>query len=348
MLLSIYRSLLKIKPFIESSTPVTFVSVIVACRNEQSNLPFLLDCIAGQDYPKELFEVIIIDDNSTDATFEIASGYKGEFRTIAIYNKGIGKKEAVRSGVNSASGTLVITTDADCRMGTKWIRTISAFYDKLSPDMIVCPVQIESTQGFFGKFQELEFLSLQGITAGSAAKGDGTMCNGANLAFTAEAYHNNEDNLHFGLASGDDVFLLHSLKKKSHSRILWLESKNVLITTSSSSTISSYLKQRSRWLAKGKAYKDRYTILQGIVTFVTILLQLSLLIAGFFNPSFILVFLTVFTLKSIPDFLLLRNTSVRYDNRKIMRLFLPAQFIYPFYVFAVFLFSLRPDKKKNF
>ena len=345
LLLKIYRSLLKIKTFNVSTDPVTFVSVVVACRNEQENLPLLLNSIAGQDYPKELFEAIIVDDNSTDRTNEIASCFTGISNIIAINNNGKGKKQAIRTGINASSGILIITTDADCRMGKRWIRTIAAFYEKHKPDMIICPVQIEPGPGFFGRFQELEFLSLQGITAGSVFSGDATMCNGANLSFTREAYLNHTDNLHFEIASGDDIFLLHSLKKQIQSKILWLESPDVVITAASSPTIGSFLKQRRRWISKGKTYKDRFTILLGIVTFVTIILQVSVLGAGFINPAFIAVFITIFLLKSVPDFLILLNTSGRYEKRELMNWFLPAQIVYPFYVLCVVFYSLISLKK---
>ena len=348
LLLKIYRSLLKIKTFNVSTDPVTFVSVVVACRNEQENIPLLLDSIAGQDYPKGLFEVIIVDDNSTDRTSEVASVFTGKGNIIIINNQGKGKKQAIRTGINSSSGNLIITTDADCRMGKRWIRTIAAFYEKHKPDMIICPVQIESGPGFFAKFQELEFLSLQGITAGSVLAGDGTMCNGANLSFTREAYLNLTDNMHFEIASGDDVFLLHSLKKQIQSKILCLESPDIMVTAASSSTVASYLKQRRRWISKGKAYNDKFTILLGIVTFVTIILQVSVLVAGFIDPAFIWVFLTIFLLKSIPDFMILLNTSGRYGRKELMNWFLPAQIVYPFYVLCVALYSIISCKKPEF
>ncbi|MCX6253349.1 MAG: glycosyltransferase [Bacteroidia bacterium] len=348
LLLKIYRSLLKITTFNVSTDPVTFVSVVVACRNEQGNLPFLLKCIAGQDYPKGLFEIVIVDDNSIDKTYEIASGFSGNINIIAVNNKGKGKKQAIRTGIIASSGKLIITTDADCRMGKRWIKTIAAFFEKCRPNMIICPVRIEPGTGFFERFQELEFLSLQGITAGSAISGEGTMCNGANLAFTRETYLDHIDNLHSEIASGDDVFLLHSLKKQIQSKILWLESADSLVTAASSPTFGSFLKQRRRWISKGKAYNDGFTILLGIVTFVTIILEVSILVAGFINPAFILVFLTIFLLKSVPDFLILLNTTGRYGRKNLMNWFLPVQIIYPFYVLSVLFFSLISHKKPEY
>jgi poly-beta-1,6-N-acetyl-D-glucosamine synthase len=340
ILIKIYINLLKVKAFNVSSDPETFVSVVVACRNEQNNLTFLLNSIAGQDYPKNSFEVIIVDDNSTDKTFEIASGFKGIENIIVINNNGNGKKQAIRSGINASSGILIITTDADCTMGKKWIKTIAAFYEMHKPGMIICPVQIEPKTGFFGKFQELEFLSLQGITAGSALAGEGTMCNGANLSFTKEAYLYNADNLHDEIGSGDDIFLLHSIKKGNQQEILWMESSDSVVTTASSPTFISFLKQRRRWVSKVKVYDDGFTIILGIVTFVTIITLVSVLVAGLINPLYIKVLIAIFLLKSIPDFLILKNTCGRYGKRKLLRWFIPSQIVYPFYVLGVILYSL--------
>jgi glycosyltransferase involved in cell wall biosynthesis len=347
LLLKIYRGLLKVQTFNVSTNPSTYVSVLVACRNEEEKLPGLLDCIARQDYPKELLEVIIIDDNSTDKTAEIASGKAVSAKLIVIKNKGNGKKQAIKTGINTSSGLLIITTDADCRMGNNWIKTIAAIYEEHKPDMLICPVQLEDHPGFFGRFQELEFLSLQGITAGSALSGNGIMCNGANLSFPRETYINNMDKLHFELVSGDDIFMLHSIKKELHSKIQWLESADAVVTTASSSTIWSFFKQRKRWISKGKAYNDGYTILIGVITFVTALLQLSVIVSAFINPAFIMAFITIFLLKSIPDFLILLNTSGRYGKTFLMRWFLPAQFVYPFYVLSVGLSSLIPFKGRE-
>jgi cellulose synthase/poly-beta-1,6-N-acetylglucosamine synthase-like glycosyltransferase len=348
ILLKIYRNLLKIKPFFLTGEPATFVSLIIACRNEEEHLPELLRDISEQDYPSALFEIILVDDNSTDRTVEVASRDKGSFNILIINNNGKGKKQAIRTGIGSAAGILIVTTDADCRMGKNWLRTIAAFYEKHKPDMIICPVQIESTPGLFGRFQELEFLSLQGITAGSAYADNGTMCNGANLAFTREAYLKNAGNLNFGIPSGDDVFFLHSLKKQKGSAILWLESRLATVTTESSPGVISYLKQRRRWISKSKAYSDKFAILLGIVTFITIFLQLSLLFAVIINQVFIPVFLTVLLIKSVPDFLILFNTSSRYGRVDLMKWFLPVQLLYPFYVLAVVLYALILPERKEY
>jgi biofilm PGA synthesis N-glycosyltransferase PgaC len=347
LLLKIYFSLKKIRPFHSERVPELFISVIAACRNEEDNLPSLLFDIAGQEYNPDNFEFIIIDDNSSDSTFEVASRYTGIKHMKVLKNNGNGKKQAIKTGVRASYGRVIVTTDADCRMGEKWIGTIASLYDERHPDMIICPVKLENRQGFFGKFQELEYLSLQGITAGTAAAGNPVMCNGANLSFLKTAFDKHADNLHDELVSGDDIFLLHNLKNESWKKIIWLESPEATVTTRASETLWSFLNQRARWISKAGSYNDRYTKNLAIVTFVTILGQASLLISGFFFPRILPVFLAGLIIKSIPDFLILSDTTVRSGVKKLMRWFLPSQIIYPFYVITVSIFSLVTGKRRN-
>lgn len=338
ILLKRYRSLNRLKPFKITSDPSVFVSVIVACHNEEDNLPSLLESLSIQSYPRELFEVVVVNDNSSDNTFEIARDFKPLSNIRVINNRGAGKKLALRSGIDASKGHFMVTTDADCCMGKEWIRTLAAFYESDKPDMVICPVQLEKGNGFFRRFQELEFLSLQGVTAGFSNSQNAVMCNGANLAFTKEAYLKNSANLHDEINSGDDIFLLHSLKKYPGAKISWLESFDALATARSSRTLRNFLKQRNRWISKSKAYKDYGSIVLGLATFTAIILQAFYAIALLIFPVLIPVFLLVLILKSIPDFLILRNTTTRYGKRSLMNLFLPAQIIYPFYVLLVLFF----------
>ena len=334
LLLKIYYSLRKIKPQKNLPASEIFLSVIVACKNEESDLPYLLSDIISQDYNPDKFELIVVDDDSDDSTFETASEFKGIKNIKVLRNSASGKKTAIYEGVKSCTGNIVITTDADCRMSRNWLRTISSYWSENKPDLIIGPVGIDGGRGFFHLFQELEFLSLQGVTAGTAAAGNPVMCNGANLAFTVNAYLKSFEDLHPELVSGDDIFLLHSIKRRS-GKILWLESEHAAITTRSALTPYAFLKQRARWISKAGSYNDRYTKLLAIVTFVTILIQIFLLAAGVFNSLFLLIYLAGFFLKSIPDFMVLYNRAAYNRRKNLLWFFLPGQFIYPFYVLSV-------------
>jgi cellulose synthase/poly-beta-1,6-N-acetylglucosamine synthase-like glycosyltransferase len=146
-------------------------------------------------------------------------------------------------------------------------------------------------------------------------------------------------NLRFDIATGDDVFLLHSMKKHK-SKISWLESQETIIVTDPCPDVKSFFKQRKRWASKSSAYKDHFSIILGIVTFVTILTQASLFIGAFFDLMLMKAFLIVLLLKSVPDFMLLLNTTKRYGRKELMNWFLPSQLIYPFYVLIIAGFSV--------
>jgi poly-beta-1,6-N-acetyl-D-glucosamine synthase len=340
LLVRIYFSLLKIKPYHPVKNPEIFVSVIVACRDEEKKLPFLLSDISGQTFRTDLFELIIIDDNSSDSTFKVAAGFNNIKNLKVLKTTGRGKKTAIKTGVEASAGKLIITADADCRFGKEWLKTIASFHNENNPEMIICPVKLESGRGFFHRFQELEFLSLQGITAGTASAADPVMCNGANLAFLKETYLKYADNLHHELASGDDVFLLHNIKREPGNKIMWIESEEAIVTTSASDTLCPFIRQRARWISKAGSYSDRFTQILAIVTFVTISVQLLLLTCGLFLPGLLWVFAVFFVLKSIPDILILSNSARRYGKTNLMKWFVLSQLIYPVYVLTTVFYSL--------
>jgi len=335
----IYFSLRKIKPYKPDSSADVPVSVIVACRNEEKDLPLLLSCLAAQDYNRDQYEVIIIDDGSSDSTHDIAAAFTGIWNYKVLNNPGAGKKSAIKAGIEACRGELVVTTDADCRMGHLWLKVISAYYSEQKPQMITGPVVLQGSKGLFQRFQELEFLSLQGITAGTLNAGNPVMCNGANLSFAKDAYFKGADQMHPELVSGDDVFLLHAVKQRGD-KISWLESGEAVVATVTEPTLPAFLRQRARWISKSGAYYDSYTRFLAIVTFVTIFTQLSLLAAGIFNPVFLLVWLASFIIKSFPDLLILQNRAAFNKKKNLLWFFLPGQFIYPFYVLSVVLFWL--------
>lgn len=346
LLLHIYRKLRKIELYKPSCNASLFISVVVACRNEEKRVTQLLQSLQDQNYSSDLFEVIIVNDNSADKTVALASSFKGIKHIRIIENDGDGKKDALLTGIRASNGNFIMTTDADCIPGNCWISTMAAFYSDHKPDMIIGPVSLSANKGFFGRFQELEFLSLQGITAGTAVSGNPTICNGANLAFTKSEYLRNVDNLRFDIPTGDDVFLLHSMKNRGK-KIMWTESPNTLVLTEAAPDIVSFFRQRKKWASKGTAYKDMDSIVLGIVTFATIATLLVLFVLSLINGSNIPVFVLFFVIKSVPDFLILQNTTRRYGRTKLLRWFLPSQIVYPFYVMLVIILALIKQDKRN-
>ena len=109
------------------------ITVLVPARNEEMNIGDCLASLAGQTYPREWWEVIVIDDHSTDGMAGIVKGMEGvRYLSLAERNDGselrAHKKRAIEAGVQEASGELIVTTDADCVFHPEWLKTIAAFY----------------------------------------------------------------------------------------------------------------------------------------------------------------------------------------------------------------------------
>ncbi len=184
----------------------TIISVVVACLNEEKNITHLLESLVKQNYPAENYEIIVVDDNSVDSTRAVTdnfistrvSSHNSAIRLFA--NPGRGKKSALRYGVSKAKGEVILTTDADCRMGPRWISAFSACYEKCSSDMMLASVTETADRRFTSSFARYEFAALQCITEATALMGHPVMCNGANMGVGREAYMRHADELHEEIA----------------------------------------------------------------------------------------------------------------------------------------------------
>jgi len=322
------------------------VSVIVACRDEENNLPELLSCLSKQDYPQDFFEVIIVDDNSTDSTFNLANKFDGIKNLRVIRNSGTGKKFAIKKGVEVSSSELILTTDADCRMGTRWLSSVVSFYNHEKPEMIIAPVNLSKlNDGLLNSFQVIEWQALQGITAGTAARGNPVMCNGANLGFKKYTFLSHSYGLKYNLVSGDDIFLLQTLKKEKKSNIRWLESNEAVITTPTAPTIMHLLMQRARWISKAGFYKDPYIIIIALVTFCTNIELLGLYLAWILNTTLAFILISGFVIKSASDFALLKETIRKSFKSVKSKYFFASEILYPLYVLIVSLKALTIKKR---
>jgi len=317
------------------------ISVVIPCRNEEFALPQLLVDLSAQDYPENSFEVIIVDDHSSDNTLKVAEEFKGLRNIKVMKNAGKGKKSAIKTGVLSSVSELIITTDADCRTGKSWLRTIASFYTSGMPDLIISPVKLKESKGLLFIFQQLEWLGLQGITGGFALAGRPVMCNGANLAFTRKTFMENCDHLYYNIPSGDDIFLLHSIKSKPGSGIFWLNNRDADVITEPAGSVAELLRQRARWISKTGFYRDNFTILFSAEIFITVLLLGTLLIQAIVSAEYLPVFLSCFIIKSIADAFVIKTTAILYREKSFLQWLLPLQLLYPFYLAGIIL-SLVP------
>jgi glycosyltransferase involved in cell wall biosynthesis len=278
-------------PYFENvvSESAVFISVIIPARNESKNLPALLYSLEQQHYPKEYFEVIVVDDFSTDDTASIAQQHAiVKYLSLQDFISGDQinsyKKKAIEIGIQHSKGALIVTTDADCFTKPEWLQTINSFYQQQKPQIIVMPVAIDCSMKAIEIFQALDFMTLQGITAASVHKKIHSMCNGANLAYTREAF--DVVNGFAGIdkiASGDDMLLMHKIAKKYPGDVHYLKSKNVIVQTAPVHTVKEFFNQRIRWASKADKYDDKRIFIVLLLVYVFNVLMLLLPIWSLVN-----------------------------------------------------------------
>lgn len=327
-----------------------FISVLIPIRNEEQYILRLLQALAAQSLAKEQFEVLVLDDESTDRSPEIVAQFAKNtelnLKYIALKEQDRSlspKKRAISEGINQARGEIIVCTDGDCHMGKNWLREIVHFFGKPQVVFASAPVFFEAQQDgtilnkIWTGIQQIEFCSLIVSGAVSIRLQSPNMCSGANIAYRKSAFiavDGFEGNLH--VASGDDEFLMHKIKAHYPNGVHYLKSKDAIVYTQALATLGSFYQQRRRWASKWTSYEQVAPKLLAMFIFSS---NLAFMLAiAFLNWPLLF-------LKVVPEALFL--SSVRFFSRKkSLLVLLPfVQIIYPFYVV---LFGLSSLQKKEY
>ncbi|MEX2379992.1 MAG: glycosyltransferase [Vicingaceae bacterium] len=319
-------------------------SVIEPFRDEAKNLASLIDALMGQDYPPEKVELIFIDDHSTDRGAEIVKK-KLENSTFQLLSmdKQFGKKAALRKGVEAASNEMIITTDADCKMGEKWLESMMAYFRDHNTHLLIGPLTFQREKGIWEAIVRTEFAALIASTAGAIGINRPFMSNGANLGFPRALYLSlGEDDLKTNVASGDDVFLLHAIKKKfgNKAKITFAADKDALVITQATSSLKDFFSQRLRWASKSRYYRDAFTITVGLIVFFgnfNLILGLLATTLGLLKVEVLGIY---FVIKWLMDSLLIYSTKKWNPLQMNLTKTFLVSLLYPFYIIAVALLSL--------
>ncbi|MDQ3143227.1 MAG: glycosyltransferase [Bacteroidota bacterium] len=305
----------KIPKFISESPTecYTKVSIVIPARNEEEHIQSCIEHCLKQNYPAQLLEIIVVDDQSEDNTPNILEEIldpRFKFMRLGVFKKTTiqgSKKKAISYGVNHASGDLIICTDADCLPGVDWVKSMVLYYQKHTPKIICGPVKIKTPHTFIEKFQALDFAISNLINAAGIKGKLHYLCNGANLAYEKLAFIESaayDTNQH--IASGDDIFLLNKIKKLYPQSIHYIKSEEAIVETQSVKTISEFIQQRLRWAGKVKHLSDVTLIALSSFIWVFRVVCILTLIVGFVVKIPILIYSSVICIFSrwILDFLI--------------------------------------------
>jgi len=333
LLIDYYRRSWKTIPAFDpaNKNPTVSISVIIAARNEEANIEALIASLASQTYPKQLYEVILVDDHSEDRTWQLIQQHSTALSLKSIRLKDrvkpeerlrSYKKRAIEEGISLATGELIVTTDADCRFNPDWLHTIAAYHDETNAKFIAAPVKLNGDNSFLSIFQRLDFLVLQGITGASVYKRFNSLCNGANLAYERNAFYDVKgfegiDNI----ASGDDLLLMHKIFLKYPNDVFYLKSDSAIVASETQKTWREFFQQRIRWASKADQYQDKRIFWVLLLVYLLNLCFMVMVVAAFFKLVWLAILVLFLVAKVLIEFPFVNAVALFFKQEGLMKYF---------------------------
>ena len=321
-----------------------FISVVVAARDEEKNIIHCIQSLLNQDYPIDKFEILIVDDFSTDNTAELVKKFetsetnlkylsstaKRHEKIVVSY-----KREAIQTGINASKGQYILLTDADCIVPPSWITTFSEQFIKEDCVFIGGPVVISDEKlSLLTSFQGLDMIGMMVITGAGYQSGNQLLANGANMGFSKQVFNELGAYTQFpNKASGDDMFLLHHFHHHHPKSIRFLKTLSAVVVTQPEYAIKSLLRQRIRWASKNNAYKEMNINFSLSVLFMVSLTIIILGVLSILKASiFFLGFCVLYIFKMFSDYLLQREAIRFFNKRTLEKYFFLSQNIHTLYI----------------
>lgn len=323
----------------EEEEPATIdrllISIIVVVREEAMHIRNLLNDLGKQDFRLEGYEVIVVDDHSSDQTADIVMEMKNalpfKLRLIKL-EKGFGKKAGLEEGIKVAAGEIILVTDGDCSLPSSWVSSMFSCFSRKKAVFVSGPVTFSAEEGMFQKMQTVEFASLVGSGAALLESGWPGMCNAANMGFRKKVFEEvGGYNRNRHIPSGDDEFLLQAIYQFYPQQVFYLKSPKAVVRTRAQGSYAAFYQQRKRWAGKWKLHAKPALSLTALAVFFFyaswLLLSLAMLAKGL-----LLYFFVAALLKFASEYLFLRSVLQSFNKKTRWFPFIVLQLIYPFYV----------------
>lgn len=332
LILIYFNHFIRLKVFTNYSLlqPKNRFSIVIPARNEELNIKNCVSSILQNNYPNNLFEIIIIDDFSTDKTSSIVKELQQQcsnIRLIQLEKITTGiinsyKKKAIETAIDQSSFEWIVTTDADCTVPNQWLRLFDAYIQSTNAFFIAAPVKFVNNKSILSIFQSLDFISLQGITAASVSAGMHSMCNGANLAYSKKVFHAvNAFKDIDTIASGDDMLLMHKIKQQYPSQIGYLFHPEAVVETLPMPGWKSFINQRIRWASKARSYRDKRIFIVLLVVYLFNLGLVALPFLSIFRPALLLPWLYLLLAKTVCEMIFMYSVSKFFGELKLLKWF---------------------------
>lgn len=312
------------------------VSVIVAARNEEKNLLNCLHALTRQNYPHDLFEIIIINDRSEDTTGEIIRGFcerqpNATWIEIPKTRRSASpKKWALSQGIDRAAGEILCFTDADCEPSPAWISEIVRCFEPDVEMVAGFSPLISEKKNFPGGIIELDSLAASTLAAAALGQGRGVTCNGRNLAYTKKIYQtvNGFQKIAHSLSGDDDLFL-HLVQAEKPGSVRFCLSPGSIVPAQRLTGIRAFLRQRRRHISAGGKYPFGIKLGYFFYHASNFVLFTGFLLSGFENQNFLWAF-AVLSAKFFGDFFVIYNFTKLMNYRKPLRYWFAWEFYFYF------------------
>lgn len=316
-------------------------SVIVPFRNEENKIRQCLLSLFEQDFDKERYEIILVDDNSEDNGIEKIKDLlaQNNVRLIRIEN-GAGKKKAIEKGIEIARNEIIVTTDADCYHSKKWLRSLIESFDE-NTGFVAGKIVYTNTKNFFELIQKIEFASLVSIGAAFIGNKIPLLANGASCAYRKDLFYKVggfKDNL--VLASGDEEFLMQKIRFDTDYKIRFCVLDNSTTFTEPVHSPVKFINQRKRWVSKVLFYRNKMLIPVLVLLYLFYLVFLFSIFLALLSTSFANTIFQIFLIKIFIDMIFMLNgfrlLEFKFgDILKMILVFPIAEIFHLFYISIV-------------
>lgn len=308
----------------EGSTPIVNefsepVSVIISAKNEGLNLEKNLPKVLHQNYSN--FEVLVIDDYSTDNTLAVLKSLQKTNEHLKIVEKenfknSKGKKLAITAAIENSKNDYLLFTDADCIPSSKfWISKMAAHFS--NKDIVLGYGPYISKPSLLNKFIRFETIITAMNYFSFALARMPYMGVGRNMAYKKELFQkSNGYKNHLEIASGDDDLFIREVANKNNVAIELDE--DTFCYSASKATVNSYIKQKQRHVSTAPAYKTNIKSILAVYALTHFLIYFLLLISILQNIFFIH-FVVLFILRAILQIVTYKNIFKKLNGNKLIR-----------------------------
>lgn len=319
------------------------VSVIVCAKNEAENLKNFIPKILDQNYSN--FELILINDASTDESLDIMEAFQQLDSRIKIVNVQNNeafwgkKKYALTLGIKKARNPYLLFTDADCVPESNlWIENMSSHFEQNKSIILGYGGYIKQKMSLLNKLIRYETLFTAIQYFSYARLGYPYMGVGRNLAYTShEFFAQNGFATHLHIRSGDDDLFVNQAATRENTALCF---QNSSFTRSiPDKSFKNWMEQKRRHVSTAVLYKKEHKLLLGtfyVSQFLFWVLFMILLISQIFWP----VVLIIFSLRLLIQYAVFYKSAKKLDELDLVWLVPVFDFFLVFLQFGIFSINL--------